>query len=169
MIPLSTRSFYLEGVTPDFFWKELDKITVGQSIDPEFGYTTPHFGKFDNVFGGRKVKNSFSVFLYRPISQLVRTEILAKGTVEEKSSGIRITCRFEYPFWSLLMLILLGSMLVSPFYMHSLEMGFMATLFGLFLYSLLVVYNHANIKQELSNQLKLLEQKAKKEIISPGF
>jgi hypothetical protein len=100
---------------------------------------------------------------------LVRTEILAKGMVVEKSSGIRISCRFEYPFWSLLMLILLGSMLISPFYTHSLEMGIMATLVGLFLYSLLVVYNHVNIKKELSKQLKVLEQKAKKENSSPSF
>ena len=160
MIKLSSCNYSLKGVSQDFFWKELDKITVGQSMNPEFGYATPHFGKFENVFGGRKVNNEFSIFLYRPVTQMIRTEILSKGIVSEHDSGIIMKCRFEYPFWSLIMLLLLGSAFFVPFYHVSIVGSLIVCLIGTGIYCLVIRYNHSNIKYEMNKQLKLIEEKA---------
>lgn len=162
MIRLSAANYHLEGVSPDFFWQELDKITVGQLIDPEFGYTTPFFGNLDNVFGGRKTGNTFSVFLYRPITQVVRTEILAKGAVAAQGSGIMVKCSFEYPFWSLLMFLFVWAVIFALFYPVPFANGLMAGLVGTGLYCLLVAYNHANLKSEMSRQLESIEEKARR-------
>lgn len=163
MIELSSTDYHLKGVSQDFFWKELENITVGQTMNPEFGYSTPHFGKFENVFGGRKVDNEFSIYLYRPVTQMVRTEILAKGIVSEHGSGIMVKCRFEYPFWSLLMLFMLGTAVLYQLYIRFTLVGLIATLIGILIYFIIIQYNHSNIKSVLNRQLKIIEEKANKE------
>jgi len=82
MIKLSSKTDILPNISSDLIWSELDKITCAQTVPPEISYSTQYFGNFDNVFGGRKKESNFSIYLYRPISKSMRTEILAKGAVK---------------------------------------------------------------------------------------
>lgn len=162
MIRLSANKYYLERVPADFFWKELDKITAGQSLNPEFGYNRSYIGQSESIFVGRKVGNQFSIFLYRPLNRFFRTAVLCKGVVAEQGRGVMIKCSFEYPFWSLIMLPILA---LSVFVMHDpipVINEFMAGAIGIILYCLVVAYNHSNIKREMGKQLELIEERASK-------
>lgn len=178
MIRLSTRKYYLEGVPEDFFWKELDKITTGQSMNPEFGYTRPLYWNAEGIFLGRKTGNQFSIFRYRPWSKFLGTLILCKGLVSARGSGIIINCRFGYPFSSLITFLILAlwiffiglypislypfSLLYPISFRNDLITGVIIT--GL--YCLVIAYNLSNIEREMSKQLELIEKKAGKEMLT---
>lgn len=171
MIRLSARKYYLEGVSEDFFWEELDKITAGQSTNPEFGYIRPMSGNAKHIFLGRKTGNQFSIFRYRPWSKLVGTLILCKGIVSARGSGITINCSFGYPFSSLVMFVVLllwvlvaGSIPIALFPFHGLySISFVdSAIAGLILtglYCLLLAWNLSSIEREMAKQLELIEKK----------
>src|SRR6056297_2902298 len=154
MIRLNRKIYRLYNISESDFWSHFDKITVGQNINPEISYTTTFYGNFDNVFGGRKRNNKFSIFLYRPTTRGFRTEILAKGQVlqNEKKECLEIDCSFEMPFWSILMLFLLGTLFFTPFYFISLTAGIVITSIILFIYGLIVKSNYHNMVLELEKQ-----------------
>lgn len=153
MIPLSTHSYILKNIDVKKFWKNLDDITFGQSLNPEFGYTTQYWGDFDNVFDGRKTGNAFSVYLYRPITESFRTEILAKGTVREWENGIKINIKYEIPFWSILVLILFGSLIMfSVWISYSKVVSIVLISIILLIYILIINSNHNDVKREISSQ-----------------
>ncbi|UCH15268.1 MAG: hypothetical protein JSV22_04685 [Bacteroidales bacterium] len=154
MISLKRKEYRLHNITENDFWAHLDDITVGQNINPEIGCFTPFHGKFENVFGGRKVKNKFSIFLYRPITREFWTKILAKGqvSIDDKKECVIIDCRFEIPFWSILILLLLGLLFVTPFYFITLNIGIIINSIFLLIYGLILKSNYHNIVNELKKQ-----------------
>ena len=158
MIRLSRKTYTLYNITESKFWDKLDKITVGQNINPEISYSTPFYGNFDNVFGGRRVKNKFSIFLYRPITRGFRTEILAKGKLkyDESDNMIILDINFELPFWSILMIIILGAIFISPFYFLSIIAGIIINLIFLLIFGLIVNSNLFDVKLELDKQLNMM-------------
>ncbi|HYQ58463.1 MAG TPA: hypothetical protein VEP89_14075 [Draconibacterium sp.] len=158
MIKLSSCEYTLKGVTKEHFWKELDSITVGQNMNPEFGYTTQYFAKFDNIFAGRKTKDNFSIYLYRPIFKGFRTEILSKGQLFEDKDGIRISCSFEIPFWSTLVFLVMSFILFTPVLLRSFTGGMIFALIGIGIYSAIVQSNHNSIKKEVKKQFERIEK-----------
>lgn len=162
MIKLSDKEYYLNGVSEEFFWDELDGITAGQATNPEFSYTTQYYAKFENIFGGRKVGNTFSVYLYRPITHAFRTEILSKGIVSKTENGIKITCNYEIPFWSLFMFVLIGFFIFLPVLLVSITSGIIFGAFGVGIYLMIVHSNYLNIKEEIKNQFIRIKRKANK-------
>ncbi|MCL3782470.1 hypothetical protein EMN47_18970 [Prolixibacteraceae bacterium JC049] len=155
MIKLSSQSFILKGISKEEFWTKLDKITVGQHINPEISYSTTFDGNYDNVFGGRKEKDKFSIYLYRPLTRGFRTEILAKGVLSNQNSDneLRIDCNFEIPLWSIIMFLVIGSVLFLPFFAVSNAVGIVITSIGILIYGMIISSNHSDIKKELSEQL----------------
>lgn len=166
MIPLSTTNYYLERVSEDFFWKELNKITAGQSLNPQFGYNRSLYKKSDRTFVGRKAGNQFSIFLYGALNRFFRSAILCNGIVSAQGRGIMIRCSFEYPLWSFLSFLILAlSVYIGlgtiPFVKVPLTINKpLAGAIGIALYCLVVVYNLSRIKRELTRQLELMEEKA---------
>lgn len=163
MIRLSAVTYYLEGVSEDFFWKELDRITTGQSMNPEFGYNKPYSGKSENIFAGRKVGNQFSIFLLRsPWNQFFRSAILCKGIVAARGRGIMVKCSFEYSFRNLVMFALLALNVLIFIKLDPIpfadELFFGAI--GIAIYGLVVIRNYSKIKYEMGKQLELIEEKA---------
>ncbi|MBU2062517.1 MAG: hypothetical protein KKH44_11800, partial [Bacteroidetes bacterium] len=152
MIKISDKEYYLTGVSEVFFWDELDRITAGQATNPEFSYSTQYYANFENIFGGRKVGNKFSVYLYRPITRAFRTEILSKGIVTKIENGIKITCTYEIPFWSLLMFVLIGFLIFTPVFLLSITSGLIFGFIGVCIYSMIIYSNHSNIKEEIKKQ-----------------
>lgn len=156
MIKLSSESFILKGISKDEFWKKLNKITVGQHINPEISYSTTFDGNYDNVFGGRKKKDKFSIYLYRPISRGFRTEILAKGVVTDlyPRNEIRVDCKYEIPFWSILMFFVIGIIVFFPFFAMSYVAGTAITSIGITIYGMIISSNHSDIQKVLNEQLR---------------
>lgn len=159
MIKLSRQKYKIHGVSQKQFWSELDNITAGQAMNPEFGYTTQHLPNFDNVFAGRRKDNKFSVYLYRPMTNIFRTEILAKGIVTEKKDLLLIESSFELPFWSVIIFLIIGSIIFIPLYFTSFFGGIVFSLIGLFIYSIVVDSNYSKIKKELKKQIDKIEEK----------
>ncbi len=159
MIKLSSQEYKIHGVSQELFWTELDNITAGQAMNPEFGYTTQHLLNFDNVFAGRRKDNKFSIYLYRPMTNIFRTEILAKGIVTVKKDMLLIESSFELPFRSIIICLLIGSIVFLPLYFTSIFGGIVFSLIGFFIYSIIVDSNHSNIKKELKKQLDKIEEK----------
>ncbi len=156
MIKLSSQSYILKGLTIDEFWTKLNNITVGQHINPEISYTTVFDGNHDNIFGGRKKKNKFSIYLYRPVTRGFRTEILAKGVVSNQNSKneLRIDCKFEIPFWSILMFTLIGCITFLPLFAVSLIVGTIITLLVFLVYIMIIISNHSDIRRVFDEQLR---------------
>lgn len=154
MIRLNRKIYRLHNITENDFWAHFNDITVGQNINPEMSFSTPFPGKFDNVFGGRKIKNKFSIFLYQPISREFWAKILAKGQVsfDDKRKCVIIDCKFEIPFWSILILLLLGLLIVTPFYFITLNLGIIINIIFLSIYGLILKLNHHKIIDELKKQ-----------------
>jgi len=152
MIKLNRKIYRLYNVTENVFWAHIDDITAGQNIDPEMGSTIP--GKLENIFGGKKVKNKFSIFLYRPITSELWMKILAKGQVsfDNKKECVVIDCRFEIPFWSILVIFFLGLCFVTPFYFISLNTGIIINSIFLLICSLILRANYRKIVNELKKQ-----------------
>lgn len=159
MIKLSSQEYKLKGVTKDFFWRELDDITAGQWMNPEYGYTTQYYPNFENIFAGRKTKDKFSIYLYRPITKGFRTEILSKGVVSENKDGIQIKCKFEMPFWSILVFSIMSFLIFTPLYITSIFGGIIIFLFGIGIYVAIVYSNHRSIKMEIKKQFEIIEIK----------
>ena len=156
MIKLSSQSFILKGISKEEFWTKLNNITVGQHINPEISYTTTFDGNHDNIFGGRKTKNKFSIYLYRPVARGFRTEILAKGVVTNQNADneLRIDCKFEIPFWSILMFLVISSIIFLPLFAVSNVAGITLTSIGILIYGMIISSNHSDIKKELNEQLR---------------
>jgi len=114
MIPLKSKTYHIENIELAEFWEELDKVTLGQSLNPEFGYVNQHVANFESTFAGRKSGKNFIVFLHRPLTQGFRTEILAKGTVSKFGRSLSVDINYEIPLHSLAMFLLLVSMVVIP-------------------------------------------------------
>lgn len=152
MISLNRKIYWLHNITEKDFWAHLDDITVGQNVNPEMGLTST--GNFENIFGGRKVKNNFSIFLYRPMARELWMKILAKGQVsyDNKKECLVIDCRFEIPFWSILSLFFLGLSFVIPFYLISLNLGIIVNGIFLLIYGLILRANYRKIINELKKQ-----------------
>lgn len=158
MIKLSSKSYVIKNIDSESFFKQLDSITCGQAMNPEFSYSTQHLGKFENVFGGRKRGNKFSIYLYRPIEQGMRTEILAKGIVTPTEQGIAVDIRYEIPFWSILMFVLFGG-LVFLLFLGNLGwiMGMVPVFILLVIYMAILNSNHIAVKSEIYNQFKKMK------------
>lgn len=154
MIKLSSQTFILKGISTEEFWTKLNSITVGQHINPEISYTSVFDGNHDNVFGGRKKGNKFSIYLYRPIARGFRTEILAKGVVSNQNPNneLRIDCKFEIPFWSVLVFFLIASLTFLPLFAISKIAGIATTLIGMLIYGMIISSNCSDIKKELNEQ-----------------
>lgn len=164
MIRISSKKYHLKNVAPKVFWAELDTKTVGQKINPEISYSTQYWGNFDNVFAGRKVKDTFAIYLYRPIIKGFRTEILAKGKLTETNGQLVIHTSYEIPFWSVFVFILFGglfslkSMITLPF------LGsFIFTALMIFLYGALIKSNYDDMKRIFEKELVGLENPSSKE------
>lgn len=163
MIRLATEKYYLEGVSEYFFWEELDRITAGQSLNPQLGYNRPLYAKPASVFAGRKTGNQFSVYLYGPVNRFFRTTILCNGLVSAKSHGIMINCSFEYPLWAFVrLMVLLGLVLLGGIRVNAIPItnGLLVYLGGAVLYCLIIIYNLRTTKRELISQLGRIEHKA---------
>ncbi|MGQ8337338.1 hypothetical protein ACUNWD_12375 [Sunxiuqinia sp. A32] len=158
MIVLSKEKYVLDGIKKEVLWNELDKITAGQNVNPEISYSTQYFPSFDNIFAGRKLGNSFSIYLYKPKINGFRTEILAKGTLHEEKNKIRIDCSFEIPFGSLMKFLILGFIFNVPFYLSSSTVGLIFSFIIVAIYATIISANHTDIKKTLSTQLKRIEQ-----------
>ena len=158
MIALSKEKYLLNGISQEVFWNELDKITAGQNVNPEISYSTQYFPNFDNIFAGRKIGNTFSIYLYKPKISGFRTEILAKGTLHEEKNKIRIDCSFEIPLGSLLKALILVFLFNIPFYLSSSTAGLIFSFIIVAIYTTLISSNHTDIKRTLSTQLKKIEQ-----------
>ena len=154
MICLNRKIYRLYNITENEFWSRLDDITVGQNINPEMSYSTPYPGKFENVFGGRKVKDKFSIFLYHPITRELWIRILAKGQVsfDKKKETVVIDCRFEIAFWSIFILFLFGLFFITPSYFISLKTGIIVSGIVLLIYGLLIKSNYRSTVNELKKQ-----------------
>lgn len=163
MIPLSTCSYYLDGVSENFFWKELNKITIGQSIDPNFGFDIPLAQKSQKIFIGRREDHKFSIFLNRQTALIPVTRLLAKGAVLQKGAGLMIHCRFTYPILSLILFITFGAAFLIEIFHSSIPTFFTVSLIVSVLYLLLILHNYSKIKHEVARQLEIIEQKARAE------
>lgn len=152
MIKLSSKTYHITGIETAQFWDKLDEITCGQHINPEISYTTKHLGNFDNIFAGRKSGNKFSIYLYRPIEQGFRTEILAKGKIRELKDGIKIDINYEIPMWSILVFIFIGSLTLLPLWLNHSIIGIVITLIVSIIYLLVINSNHNDIKKEMKKQ-----------------
>jgi len=152
MIRLSRKIYRLRNITENDFWAHIEDITAGQNINPEMG--SMFRGKFENIFGGKRVKNKFSIFLYQPISIELWMKILAKGQVsfDNKKECVVIDCRFEIPFWSILILFFLGLCFVTPFYFISLNTGIIINSVFLLICSLILRANYSKIVDEFKKQ-----------------
>jgi len=149
MIKLSSKTYHIAEIETKQFWEKLDEITCGQHINPELSYTTKHLGNFDNVFAGRKSGNKFSIYLYRPIEQGFRTEILAKGKIKELKDGIK----YEIPMWSILVFIFIGSLTLLPlWFIYSKIISVIITAIISIIYLLVINSNHNDIKKEIKKQ-----------------
>lgn len=159
MIKLSSKTYYIEGIEIKEFWDKLDKITCGQHINPELSYTTKHLGNFDNVFAGRKSGDKFSIYLYRPIEQGFRTEILAKGKIKEVADGIKIDIKYEIPMWSILAFIFICSLTLLPvWFLYSKIISVIITTIFSIIYALVLNSNHNDIKKEIKNQFSKIKK-----------
>jgi hypothetical protein len=154
MIYLNRKMYWLHNITEIDFWKRLNEITVGQNISPEMGFSTPFVGKSENVFGGRKVKNKFSIFLYRPITRELWIRILAKGKVlfDDKKNCLLVDCRFEIPIWSIFILLLFCLFFVIPSYLISLKTGIIISSIFILLSCLLIFLNYRKTVNSLKKQ-----------------
>lgn len=168
MIRLSSKDYILKNVDKEFFWKELNSITAGQEMNPEFGYTTQHYSNFDNVFSGRKRNDQFSIFLYRPITRGFRTEILAKGKVFETKNDLKVDCNFEIPFYSFLMFVVLGLIFTGLAYFHLKLGAFFLTAIGVAIYLVIMRSNQIEIKSEIEKQFQIIEKKSQKTVANKG-
>ena len=131
-------------------------------MNPELSYTTQFFGNFDNIFAGQKKDDSFSIYLYRPITRGMRTEILAKGSVLPVENGIEVHVRYEIPFWSILAFVFLGGFAFLTFYINSgLIIGSVVTGLFLLIYVLILNANHNAVKNEILAQFKKIRDQAK--------
>lgn len=162
MITLSTRGYYLKGVSEDFFWRELNKITVG-GADPEFlGFptsTTTENSK--KTFYGRRVDNKFSISLNQNIAEFARAGVVAKGIVCSKGCGLMIHCRFEYPVLSLFLVTTFATYVFVRFLPLMWISCFLFALILTTLYLLMIQRSHSKIKIELADHLTSMEEKAK--------
>ncbi|WP_299578362.1 hypothetical protein [uncultured Sunxiuqinia sp.] len=163
MIKLSSQSFQLKGISTEEFWTKLNGITVGQHMNPEISYTNAFDGNHDNVFGGRKKNNTFSLYLYRPIARGFRTEILAKGvvTTQNSSNELQIDCNYEIPFWSILMFLVFGGLIFLPAFAMSTTVGMVTTAIGVLIYGMIISSNHADMRKALNEQLRKLSSASK--------
>jgi uncharacterized membrane protein YciS (DUF1049 family) len=162
MISLSTSGYYLEGVSEDFFWKELNKITAG-GADPEFLDFPTTANKSQKTFYGRRLDNKFSISLNQHLEQFVRSGVVAKGIVSKKGSGLMIHCSFKYPVLSLFAVLTVASYIFVRFLPILLIQGLGFGLIVTGLYFLLIKRSHSTIKHELKKQMEIIEQKAKTE------
>ena len=169
LIPLKKIKYQLKNTPESEFWQHMDSITFGQKLNPELGYVTQFLGNFDNNFAGRKTGNEFSIYLYRPISQAFRTEILAKGTVESRPNRIEVDVKFEIPFHSILKFFLLGGLLslliMSQF---SAPAGYFGVLFLFISYILILRSNLGSVKTELEKQFEQILKKENKTVANNG-
>lgn len=156
MIPLGKEKHVLTKISADDFWSYLDEITCGQALNPELGYSTPFYGNFENVFGGRKRGNTFTVFLYRPITSGFRTEILAKGKVRSiKEDALSIEISYELPFWSFSIFCLIQIFPIALIFINwKNPTGWFSALFLFIVYALVVWFNFEAMKKELNAQLE---------------
>ena len=156
MICLNKKIYRLHNITENDFWEQLNDITVGQNLSPEMGYSTQFVGKSKNVFGGRKVKNKFSLFLYRPITRELWIRILAKGQVlfDDSKDCLIVDCRFEIPIWSIFILLLFALFFVAPSYFVSLDTGIFISCIFLLISSLLIILNYRDIVNKLKKQFE---------------
>jgi hypothetical protein len=156
MICLSRKIYRLTNITETDFWKQLNNITVGQNLSTEMGISTPFVGKSENVFGGRKVKNRFSLFLYRPVTRELWIRILAKGKVlfDDKKNCLIVDCRFEIPIWSIFILVLFCLFFVIPSYFISLKTGIIISCIFILLSGLLIFLNYRKTVNSLKKQFE---------------
>lgn len=164
MILLSKKKYNLKNVPTDFFWKELDNITAGQNINPEISYTPQYFANFENIFAGRKIGDTFSLYLYKPKTFVFRTEILAKGRVKDFGNDIEIDCRFEIPFGSFIKFIIISFLINAPMYLTSIGGGLVLSAIIITIYSAVIGSNHNGIRTELQNQINTIENKFKSSV-----
>lgn len=161
MLPISSCNYFLEGVSEDLFWRELNKITVKKGGELDLGYIGPTLEKSEKIFCGRRISNKFSLYLNHKWSALPWSQIIAKGEVSKKGSGLMISCQFTYPILSLIMIITFGSLIYSELFpitiASSLTFGFVV----IALFVLVIRYNHLKIKHEMVKQLETIEQKTK--------
>jgi len=161
VIKLSSKKYTLKELDQEVFFESLDEITCGQNMNPEFSYSTQHFGKFQNAFGGRRKGNQFSVFLYRPIEKGMRLEILAKGVVKSFENGVSIDVRYEIPFWSIFLFFILGGFISLSLFINLGLITSSITMCVLFLIYLLILNaNHNEVRKEVLTQFRKFEQKA---------
>ena len=159
MIKLSSKTYTIKNISVDLFWANLDDITCGQNINPEISYTTPFWGDFDNVFAGRKVGETFSVYLYRPIYYGFRTEILAKGKVLKVVNDLKIGVTYEIPVWSTLIFLAFTGLLILMLAGNGIALTISAVTVIIALYSLIIHSNHNDIRREIARQFKALENR----------
>lgn len=162
MIILNKKIYILRGISREFFWKELDQITAGQHINPELSYTHWHTANFDNIFAGKKVGNQFSIYLFKPKTNFFRTEILAKGHVEETNDGIRIACNFELPFGSFIKLLIPSLLIFVPLLSYSVLSGIILLSFFVFAYSMLVLSNRDKLQKVMKEEFRKIKNSTKK-------
>ena len=155
MLKLSSGTYHLKEIDQKTFWNKLDAITFGQVMNPEMGYTTQYWGNFDNVFAGRRKDDDFSIYLYRPITEGFRTEILAKGTVKSGLQGILVEVNFEVPLWSILAFFFIGGTLFLSLWLSA-AAGIAVITSGvlLIIYGLILNANHNSVKREIRKQFK---------------
>ena len=147
MIKLSSQVYNMKGLTKSFFWEELNKISVGQYVNPEFAYTTRYHAKKHHIFGGRKEQDKFSIFQHRPIYKSLLLGILTKGKISESKTGLKIECKFEIPLWSLIAFLFLSYLFFIRFSLISETAGILATAIWLGVYILVLDLNHRSIKK----------------------
>lgn len=148
MIPMSSHKYYLKHVTRDAFWAAIESKTVGQYINPEFGYTTPFLGNFNNEFGGRRTNNFFSIYLYRPITRGFREEVPAKGELQIHNNQLVIKTNYEIPFWSFMMFIVIAGLLSIQFIISLPVIGsliFIALM--ILIYGAITISNYLDLKR----------------------
>lgn len=159
MIPLSNCKYYIEGVSENFFWRELNKITAG-GIDPELIDYARTREKMKKVFVGRRIDNKFSISLNKQMTQFIRAAVVAKGAVMQNGSGLKIHCSFRYPAFSLFIVLASACYVFVRFLPISSQYDLLFGLIVTGLYGVLIYKNHLKTKTELVRQLEFIEQKA---------
>ncbi len=162
MIPISSHTYYLKHVTKDAFWSALESKTVAQYINPEFGYTTPFWGNFNNEFGGRRTNNFFSIYLYRPITRGFRVEVLAKGEIQIHNNQLVIKTNYEIPFWSFMMFVVIAGLLSIQFVISLPAIGSIILIaLMILIYGTITMSNYRDLKRVFERALIDMKADAK--------
>ena len=159
MIKLSSQVYNMKGLTKTFFWEELNKISVGQYVNPELAYTTRYHAKKHHVFGGRKDQDKFSIFQHRPIYKSLLLGILTKGKISESKTGLKVECKFEIPLWSIFVFLFLSYLFFIRFSLISETAGILAAAIWLGVYILVLDLNHRSIKKVVEKTFREFKRK----------